>query len=517
MYILKFQFLNVEEHGNHFTVMCLDCWHHISDFYNFQQSVLKAQKRLLHENVEQFEVIVKSEVDIPPDTSHYNNFEENCNNELIKIKTEPESLLTIDDNPSQTDNTIPNDFISPAFEENSNHSDDIMDSSSSDLDREYLTEDEDSLANVSMKKVVVKNKPTESQKLEELDKFIAQHYPNLECVICSEPSPSFSQLQQHFRHQHPQEKCHIFCCERRLGSRFQIEEHVLLHNDPNAFQCSICSKNFSGRYTLYSHVYDEHRQTTNSQQQTEKVESAEEKARSRKKKSMELDALIAQWKPALQCLVCTSPFANFSHLRNHYRREHPNEACYIYCCGRKFNDRSKLGEHVRYHVDPNAYKCELCDAQHKTKRNLYFHIRTYHPQSRDGIAPDMEQIKKPPRKKRCITITSREIDNSIAQYRPSLDCDLCTGSCSNFTLLKTHFRLQHPSVAFYIQCCQRKFNNRSEFENHLRLHVNPNAFKCELCGKCLSSIKKLREHKKRIHFKHQNVEVQDNEEEIDID
>ncbi|XP_053685529.1 transcription factor grauzone-like isoform X1 [Sabethes cyaneus] len=61
-------------------------------------------------------------------------------------------------------------------------------------------------------------------------------------------------------------------------------------------------------------------------------------------------------------------------------------------------------------------------------------------------------------------------------------CELCGETASNFASLANHFRKIHSRTG-YIRCCKRKLPKRYHLLQHMALHSNPSAFRCELCNK----------------------------------
>lgn len=91
-----------------------------------------------------------------------------------------------------------------------------------------------------------------------------------------------------------------------------------------------------------------------------------------------------------------------------------------------------------------------------------------------------------------------ESDSFIAEWKPELECDLCEETCSNFQKLRLHFKEKHKSKG-YIKCCERKFYRRYVLVEHIRMHLNPEMHKCNICGKLSSSQYNLKLHKRIMH------------------
>uniref|UniRef100_A0A1I8PBE5 C2H2-type domain-containing protein n=1 Tax=Stomoxys calcitrans TaxID=35570 RepID=A0A1I8PBE5_STOCA len=92
----------------------------------------------------------------------------------------------------------------------------------------------------------------------------------------------------------------------------------------------------------------------------------------------------------------------------------------------------------------------------------------------------------------------KENDIFIAQWKPNLDCDLCSETATNFNALRSHFRQVHKTKC-YIKCCDRKFYRRYVLMGHIRLHIDPETHKCEICGKSSTTKYNLKLHQKIVH------------------
>ncbi|XP_073828340.1 uncharacterized protein isoform X2 [Musca autumnalis] len=92
----------------------------------------------------------------------------------------------------------------------------------------------------------------------------------------------------------------------------------------------------------------------------------------------------------------------------------------------------------------------------------------------------------------------RENDSFIAQWKPNLDCDLCPVTATNFNNLREHFREVHKTRC-YIKCCDRKFYRRCVLMDHIRLHINPETHKCDICGRSSTTKHNLKLHKQVMH------------------
>lgn len=201
---------------------------------------------------------------------------------------------------------------------------------------------------------------------EESDDLIAMWLPTLECNVCKEQHSTFTRLKEHFRQRHPRlEQFYVECCYKKLAYRCLVEEHVSLHLDPDSFRCRKCGKRFTSRANLCTHKHVHC--------------SPMDKTRERKH-SLDMDAIIAQWKPTLSCVACNESLESFTLLKRHFRKKHPKQSFYVTCCQRKFKDRHQLEEHIRVHLNPDFFKCATCGKCFAKKRNLTMHRSKCQPQ-----------------------------------------------------------------------------------------------------------------------------------------
>lgn len=70
----------------------------------------------------------------------------------------------------------------------------------------------------------------------------------------------------------------------------------------------------------------------------------------------------------------------------------------------------------------------------------------------------------------------REHDAFIAE-NVTLCCCICGQKLKDFGDLKKHFRKEHQCRG-YIICCNNRYSKRTPYVDHLKLHNNPELFKC---------------------------------------
>lgn len=92
---------------------------------------------------------------------------------------------------------------------------------------------------------------------------------------------------------------------------------------------------------------------------------------------------------------------------------------------------------------------------------------------------------------------SPPIDELVLQHY-KLSCDLCSEPLEDFTELRKHYKYVHDEQG-YLKCCNKKIFKKCWMVEHIQLHLNPDAFHCDICNKSYSSSKVLKEHTKEVH------------------
>lgn len=81
----------------------------------------------------------------------------------------------------------------------------------------------------------------------------------------------------------------------------------------------------------------------------------------------------------MSCSECNTPFSTFEDLSAHCRGEHKMDKGLVTCCGRKFNTRLKLYDHIMVHLDPKAFTCQICHKKFAGARFLRTHMESHMP------------------------------------------------------------------------------------------------------------------------------------------
>lgn len=211
-------------------------------------------------------------------------------------------------------------------------------------------------------------------------------------------------------------------------------------------------------------------------------------------KTRELDVFIAGLRPQLECDLCNQQLPDFDSLRAHFSRVH-QERCYLKCCERKFFRRCVYVEHLRLHLNPDLYKCDICGRSSTSKHNLLLHKQVVHSSSKKLHECEICQRRfnqKPTLMRHMATHATGNKDNI---------CPKCGKGYVLDIQLKTHLKTVHSVDSVCDQCGKTVHGGVGALRQHLREHAGFQKPKwpCDICGSELISRNSLNRHKLSFH------------------
>lgn len=87
---------------------------------------------------------------------------------------------------------------------------------------------------------------------------------------------------------------------------------------------------------------------------------------------LEMEAKTAEYFQ-MNCDLCMHQFGSWTDARTHYLDKHNVLKPFIRCCNRKFFLRSRIIEHINWHVDPSAFQYVFVLCKYEC---IFFFIQT---------------------------------------------------------------------------------------------------------------------------------------------
>lgn len=104
----------------------------------------------------------------------------------------------------------------------------------------------------------LKTEPKKTSSTEEFDPKILKHC-QMVCEVCLKEFSTFQKLKQHFKKKH-QSDGYAICCSKKFHRYTILLDHINHHENPQIFQCGICSRFFSAKRSLLLHENSQHKE-----------------------------------------------------------------------------------------------------------------------------------------------------------------------------------------------------------------------------------------------------------------
>ncbi|KAJ6633995.1 Transcription factor grauzone [Pseudolycoriella hygida] len=199
----------------------------------------------------------------------------------------------------------------------------------------------------------------------------------------------------------------------------------------------------------------------------------------------------------MSCQICSETFETFGKIKKHYRTAH-TVAGYVHCCGRKFHGFSRALNHIFHHLNPDAYRCDICDKRFPCKHSLQRHMRDHVP-AYSALVHKCEICKNRIYKTAACLTQHMRLKHSPDEDK-KFHCQQCSKKFLSQPLLNYHIRIDH-NLEFTQVCdiCARVFKDKNTLRVHMKSHstITPEKVQCTICGAWLKHERGLRNHIKR--------------------
>ncbi|XP_055617048.1 transcription factor grauzone-like [Toxorhynchites rutilus septentrionalis] len=185
----------------------------------------------------------------------------------------------------------------------------------------------------------------------------------------------------------------------------------------------------------------------------------------------------------IQCECCkdqTKRFKTLPELFKHYKSAHQQEG-YVLCCQSKLFRYPAIIMHMARHIQPEAFKCDICGYMVTRPRFLSAHRQTHLPEDQKPYA-----------------------------------CDHCPKRFCWKRALQVHLNLhKSPAERAVYVCppCGKTYDTPGGLSAHKKnVHTEPRTTKvshvCEICANTFATSSGLKEHKATIHQPRERAQLQ---------
>lgn len=285
------------------------------------------------------------------------------------------------------------------------------------------------------------------------------------CPVCQLGCTSYKSFEEHIltHVSRISKTCPI--CDKKFLRIENLKCHLYLHTDAK-FTCSLCHRQFVNPKTLAAHLRETH-QTLMSD-----VKRNQDDDDHRPKKESPEIAVAG---------------SNCSY------------------CGKYFENKKSMREHLKYHTADTRYPCPMCPMLFRLKSSQRIHIKQVHkrPSKYPVTCPVCEQV-----------IPSKsQLGQHVLTEHPDLEhlCKECGEVCKTQQGLRFHRISKHTeeskakNESYVCEECGKRFRGPTRYKEHMMTHDMPCT--CDICGLIFKSSSNLGQHVESAHGGYKEEEV----------
>lgn len=210
-----------------------------------------------------------------------------------------------------------------------------------------------------------------SEKHEKLLKFC--------CIVCSEFRSTFLDLHRHYEKMHKDYSPNFLClyCGYHTFTGVLLKDHIRdrhVVDTTNQFECDLCSKMFSKKQKLLSHMHNMHISKSHTCEICGLLYKFNAELISHKMSAHTTSLEFTCQEPG-----CSKSFGTKRKLRRHINLVHPAIVTLFTCetCGKVSKCKKSHQAHMKVHGNCFPYACQFCDRSFKHASGFNYHIRAH--------------------------------------------------------------------------------------------------------------------------------------------
>ncbi|KAG4071049.1 hypothetical protein HA402_001486 [Bradysia odoriphaga] len=206
----------------------------------------------------------------------------------------------------------------------------------------------------------------------------------------------------------------------------------------------------------------------------------------------------------MKCDLCSEvEFDTLEKVRKHYRQVHKTRG-HLICCGNKYYKRSGILDHIQYHVNPDAHRCDQCGKSYRNRKILSDHMKCH------GRTQDYTCSLCPKAYISVAKLNYHVREKHSTDVSDEFPCNQCDIIFPTRYKLTRHMKTVHgPSINHICEGCGRAFKNKPDLKHHIEVEHRtiplPKA-QCDICGVWLKHKRRLHQHYMRNHQEMQDAQ-----------
>lgn len=271
---------------------------------------------------------------------------------------------------------------------------------------------------------------------------------------------------------HPDDDDSYRCdvCQKSLGARAKLRNHLLAHIGKSPYGCAQCGKQFLSLHHLRGH---------------------------------ELTHNFVGDRHPHKCEHCSMAFGKHHRLRKHAKKVHQIDIApmtYRFSCAHclaRFHQQFELDEHQRRHL----YTCDHCTFTSTTSAGLWHHVTNRHDRRQtvadmttDSGATDDNPLSEKP-DPAVLEIVRRQLASLLSSVASLVvECENCGRRVKGGRHYRLHCLVHLGAKPFRCEKCGKAYFRPASLSAHQSDKHGTQRFECEECGKRFNSAMALSRH-----------------------